>query len=219
MLYFPTIGIERLRMGRDGAGVTTLVAAYGCPLRCKYCLNPMCFEETFKPKRYTPQELLEMLRIDDLYFQATGGGVMFGGGEPLLYADFIHEFRKIAPKEWKLSVETSLQVKKESLALVIEDIDYYLIDCKDMNAQIYQSYTGKDQTKFLDNLQFLGEHVETFKVTVRVPRIMDYNQTSDVKRSVAKLQEMGFSNLDLFTYDVTAGEKKIKALKEKKNGR
>ena len=30
------------------------------------------------------QEILEEVMVDDLYFKATGGGVTFGGGEPLL---------------------------------------------------------------------------------------------------------------------------------------
>ena len=34
------IGLSRHRIGVDGAGVTTLVAFHGCPLNCKYCLNP-----------------------------------------------------------------------------------------------------------------------------------------------------------------------------------
>ena len=37
---FPLFGLSRLRMGSDGQGVTTLVAAKGCPLRCKWCCNP-----------------------------------------------------------------------------------------------------------------------------------------------------------------------------------
>ena len=36
----PLIGISRHRLSTDGEGVTTLVAFHGCPLRCKYCLNP-----------------------------------------------------------------------------------------------------------------------------------------------------------------------------------
>lgn len=38
----PIMGVERLRINSDGDGVTTLVGFYGCPLRCRYCLNPQC---------------------------------------------------------------------------------------------------------------------------------------------------------------------------------
>ena len=44
----PLIGISRLRIRTDGHGVTTLVAFHGCPLRCKYCLNPQGLSDDAK---------------------------------------------------------------------------------------------------------------------------------------------------------------------------
>ena len=76
----------------DGDGITTLVAFHGCTLRCKYCLNPQCLNEEFVCRVVTPTELYDEVSIDDLYFTATGGGVTFGGGEPLIRSSFIREF-------------------------------------------------------------------------------------------------------------------------------
>lgn len=96
----PIFAIDRLRMGTDGHGVTTLVCFMGCPLNCAYCLNDRCHGEVFEsdgvtPRRgmmmLTPQELYDRVKIDNIYFQATGGGICFGGGEPTLYAEFIAE--------------------------------------------------------------------------------------------------------------------------------
>ena len=39
-LSAPFIGIKRHKLNTDGNGVTTLVGFHGCPLNCKYCLNP-----------------------------------------------------------------------------------------------------------------------------------------------------------------------------------
>lgn len=41
----------------------------------------------------------------------TGGGICFGGGEPLLWSDFIHDFCKMIPSTWKITIETSLHVE------------------------------------------------------------------------------------------------------------
>ena len=79
----PLIGISRLRMGTDGHGVTTLVAFHGCPLRCKYCLNPQSLTDDAKVMVKTPEEVMQAIRKDELYYLATNGGVTFGGGEPL----------------------------------------------------------------------------------------------------------------------------------------
>lgn len=89
------IGIDRHRLGVDGVGVTTLAAFHGCPLRCKYCLNRRCLEPPEELPRYTPQQLYDRVGVDNLYFIATGGGVCFGGGEPLLRVDFLEEFKAL----------------------------------------------------------------------------------------------------------------------------
>lgn len=93
MKSFVLIGLSRHRIGVDGAGVTTLVAFHGCPLRCKYCLNPKALSLNGVWKRFIPEELYNHVKQDDLYFRATSGGVTFGGGEPLLsckrYCTFI----------------------------------------------------------------------------------------------------------------------------------
>ena len=104
---FPLLGIARHRMGTDGEGVTTLAAGAGCPLHCEWCINKKLLREA-PAEEVTPEELLERVRTDHLYFCATGGGITFGGGEALLHADFIREFREICPPEWKITAETSL---------------------------------------------------------------------------------------------------------------
>ena len=85
-LKAPIIGIDRHRLTTDGEGVTTLVAFHGCPLHCKYCLNPQCLSPDGVLRTITPSELYSEVEIDDLYFVATGGGICFGGGEPLLHS-------------------------------------------------------------------------------------------------------------------------------------
>jgi len=93
--------ISRLRMGTDGAGVSTLVTFFGCPLQCKYCANWFCHENETPRISYTPEALVSSLMQDDIYFKMTGGGVVFGGGEPLLQAEFIHEVCQLADLVWK----------------------------------------------------------------------------------------------------------------------
>lgn len=107
------IGLSRHRIGVDGAGVTTLVAFHGCPLNCKYCLNPQALSPERVWKRLSPEELFRSVSKDDLYFRATGGGVTFGGGEPLVSCKEILLFRNIYMnhgKKWKINIESSLNV-------------------------------------------------------------------------------------------------------------
>lgn len=77
------MSISRLRIGTDGEGITTLVAFHGCPLHCKYCVNSHCHNEEILRADFTVEELIQVLSVDEPYFLMTGGGVTFGGGEPL----------------------------------------------------------------------------------------------------------------------------------------
>lgn len=196
----PIIGIERHRITTDGQGVTTLVAFHGCPLRCRYCLNPQCFDEERKWRTVSPRELVEEVAVDDLYFVATGGGVTFGGGEPLLRSAFIAEFRRIANPAWNISLETSLNVDTRQLKEVMPYVDHYYIDIKDMNPDIYRQYTGKDNSLVLTNLNLLATDIPQEKITIRLPLIPNYNSSAAREASLKTLQSLGFATFDLFNY-------------------
>ena len=93
----------------------------------------------------------EEVRKDELYFLASCGGVTFGGGEPLLQSEFIRQFRQLCGPEWRITVETSLNVPQQNVEELISIIDNYIIDIKDMNNNIYQRYTGKNNENVLGN--------------------------------------------------------------------
>lgn len=196
---FPLMAVSRLRMLTDGEGVTTLVAAGGCPLRCKYCLNPQSLEAP-KVRPVTPQTLYDAVKIDDLYFRATGGGVVFGGGEPLNHPKFIAEFRKLCGDSWRLLAETSLNVPAENVAIAAEVIDEFIVDIKDMDPDIYHRYTGQDNARVKANLRQLVDRIGPERILVRVPLIPDYNTDADRDRSVAALTAMGLTRFDRFEY-------------------
>lgn len=148
----------------------------------------------------TPGQLLAHVRVDDLYFQATGGGITFGGGEPALRSTFIDAFRQICPQAWKINIETSLNVPQAHLERLIPIIDDFVIDIKDMNPQIYKAYTGQDNARVTDNLKLLASAGKADKCLIRIPLIPDFNTDDDRERSIAALQQMGFTRFDKFEY-------------------
>ena len=196
----PFIAVNRHRLATDGEGVTTLVAFYGCPLRCRYCLNPQCLQVDGVWRRLTPGELYSEVEIDDLYFIATGGGICFGGGEPLLYPDFIRTFSKLMNPEWKLTVETSINVPLENIKTIAALVQMWYIDIKDFSPTIYNAYTGKDNTQVIRNLVWLAANGYADKVILRLPLIPDYNMEEDRLLSQQRLEALGFAHFDKFTY-------------------
>lgn len=206
-ITIPLISTNRLRMEVDGDGVTTLVAAKGCPLSCRYCINAKVLTDAAPSNPVTPEELVEMVKIDDLYFQATGGGIVFGGGESLLHADFIAEFAQLKPEGWKLTAETCLNVPEENLRKVLPYLDYYIVDIKDMNPDIYRAYTERGNEAVLRNLRILAENVPQNRVKVRIPAIPDFNGEEDRKKSVEQVRAIGPDfRIEVFSYIIRGEE-------------
>lgn len=193
----PVYALCRHRIDRDGSGVVTLVAVNGCPLRCKFCLNPTARDGTADARLYTPEALYAALAIDDLYFQATNGGVTFGGGEPLMHADFLRAFLRLVNGRWRVRAETSLHVPPENAVL---PLDEYIVDIKDMNPVLYRAYTGGNAALAHENLAAVLRAGGSDRVLARVPLIPDFNTEADVQKSVEALRAMGVTRVDPFRY-------------------
>lgn len=201
-ITMPVVSLNRHRLKTDGVGVTTLVASYGCPLTCKYCINKRTWDPAMLSKcvHMTPEQLYDKLKIDDLYFIATGGGITFGGGESLLHAEFIAAFREVCGDKWQITVETSLNVPTEKLRTILPVANAFIVDIKDMNPEIYKAYTGRDNAGVIDNLKILIQEKSPECIRVRVPAIRDYNTKEDMEASVQILKEMGFTDIEVFPY-------------------
>ena len=196
------IGISRHRLAIDGEGVTTLVAFHGCPLHCKYCLNPHSLSKETQCIERSVEALIDEVRIDQLYFLATGGGITFGGGEPLLNSAYIKEFCQQCPKEWRISIESSLNVPRKNVEDVLPFVKEWIIDIKDMNPEIYKAYSGISNERVIDNLKWIAlEHPDLLaSISIRLPHIPDYNTDDDRNKSQALLETLGYTNFDRFEY-------------------
>lgn len=207
-LLQPFFGVRRLRMGLDGRGVTTLVTFMGCQLSCKYCLNERCHGKVYKDDgvtpckgilMLTPQQLYDIVKKDNIYFQVTGGGVCFGGGEPLEHPEFIMEFRKLCGTRWKITVETALACHPHNIELLAPIVDHWIVDIKDMNPRIREKYTGRVGDS-AHQLCYLKQYGIVDNVTIRVPHIPGFNTDEDVNRSIEQVKVLGFMDIQEFEY-------------------
>lgn len=142
--------------------------------------------------------MVEFLSIDDIYFVSTGGGVVFGGGEPLLQNKYILDVCKLIPKKWQIRIETSLNDSWENIKILTPNIDKWIVDIKDGNWDIYKKYTRVDGRKVYKNMLMLSEIVGKEKIDIRIPRIPEFNNEEDVARSVEKYKNLG--NVEIFDY-------------------
>ena len=210
----PIFAISRLRMGTDGSGITTLVTFMGCPLKCKYCLNQKCHEPIYEADGMTvregimlltPQELYDLVKVDNIYFQSTGGGICFGGGEPTLYKDFIVEFKKICGDKWKITLETSLRCSYNTIQDLGPVVDHWIVDIKSMNPFIYEEYTGV-MSGVLQHLSSIQKLVPQEKITVKVPHIPGFNEDEDLDSDIDEIKRRyGFENTVRTNYKIIGG--------------
>lgn len=196
--------ISRLRMGTDGPGIRTLILFHGCPLKCKYCWNKECNNDKALRSEYPIDELIHTVEIDSIYFKMTGGGVTFGGGEPLTASAYISDFCVAADQDWNYVIETSLFVPWENIERLIPYIDLWIVDIKSIDNEIYEEYTGQNNEIVLDNLRRLSEIAGPDRIRIRVPIIPGYNSGKMVYDQLAVNEDISecAENIEIFEYQL-----------------
>lgn len=202
MNLFKVHTINRHRQETDGKGITTLIGLAGCPLQCEYCINKDVLG-SHPVEEYTETELMSIIMIDWCYFIATGGGITFGGGEPLLQSEMILKLMDILPENIKVNIETSLNCDNEFVEHVIQYADEIYIDIKSMKEDIYKKYTGKSNKMTRKWLEYIVAHKLQNKCVIRIPRIFNYTSEEDVEYSVQCIRKMGFDRIDRLEYIIT----------------
>ncbi len=71
----------------DGPGIRTTLFMTGCPLDCLWCHNPESRPDSGvlpgKSRKISVENAIEELKKDSVFYEESGGGVTFSGGEPL----------------------------------------------------------------------------------------------------------------------------------------
>ena len=130
------------------------------------------------------EEIVELIEKERPFFDQSGGGVTFSGGEPLLFPDYlIRLLIACGEKHIHRAVDTSGAVKTETLFKVVPHTDLFLYDLKMIDAAKHKHYTGVDNQLILDNLKVLAESGAA--IQVRIPLIGGINQDIDSLQALA----------------------------------
>ena len=144
----------------------------------------------------------------------TGGGFLFEETNallPLLQSPdrvALLKDEKVNNRLLKINAETSLHVPETALREVLPALDHLYIDIKDMDPGTYRLYTGADNRAVLRNLSLLVSQGLASRCTIRIPLIPEFNTKEATAESVRKVREMGFTDIDLFTYTKNGERKK-----------
>ncbi len=109
-------------------------------------------------KRMSVEELMVELLRDRLFYDDSGGGVTFSGGEPLLQAEFLEAMlQRCHEEELHTAVDTSGFTSIAKLEAIVPWTDLFLFDLKHLDEELHLRLTGVSNKPVLENLRWLGE--------------------------------------------------------------
>jgi pyruvate formate lyase activating enzyme len=152
--------------------------------------------------------VLKVIEQDRLFYEESGGGVTFSGGEPLLQwrflAELLHACREL---ELHTALDTSGFASWEVFERILPDTSLVLYDLKHTDPALHLKYTGAPLAPILRNLERLAER--GIPIWLRVPVVPGINDDEDNFRRVAELAARltNVRQVNLLAYHPTAAGK------------
>lgn len=214
----------------DGPGIRTTVFMQGCPLNCWWCHNPEsrkkmrsgpvleneynCLRPYYRKIPYqkalkvTVDEIMQELRKDLIFYEESGGGVTFSGGEPLMQPGFLQQLLWVCKTEnIHTVVDTSGYAEWPLYEKILPAVDLFLFDLKILDSKQHKRYIGVPNKLIIENLQkLLKAHKEVY---IRIPLIPGITDTPGNLLQIADfLKNLGnIQRIDLLPYNPMGEEK------------
>ena len=123
-------------------------------------------------------EITEIVEKERIFFDRSGGGVTFSGGEPLLQPEFLLALLKeFGHRSVHRTVDTTGFTKTETLLEVAQHTDLFLYDLKIMDSEQHRKWTGVPNDLILYNLEVLS--ATGAQINIRVPLVKSVNDNDD----------------------------------------
>lgn len=202
----------------DGFGIRTTVFFKGCNLRCVWCANPESQSAKSEllggkvcGRRYTVDEVMAEVLKDRAFYEESGGGVTFSGGEPLLQADFVCALcDALAAQGVSAGIETAANVPLDVFSRVFDALDFAHIDLKHWDSQRHSEQVGAPLSGILANISYALKSKKP--VIIRIPVIPGFNDSNDDAIAFGELlTTLGAKKVELLPFH-QFGEKKYEQL-------
>ncbi len=223
----------------DGPGIRVTCFLKGCPLSCPWCHNPEGisplkdqvvierrigshhFRDCEDSGRYiTTGEILDLLGRERVFFENSGGGVTFSGGEPMRQYGFLEEvLAECRRSGFHTAIDTSGYASEEAFRRIIPYTDLFLYDIKHLDDTRHIELTGVSNRMILNNLFMLLDLGK--EVIIRIPVIPGINDDPDhtgrLRDFIASLGRGSLSGISLLPFHRT-GISKYKRLNRPDSG-
>ena len=176
-----------------------------CALFCPNDAREICGKE------YTVEEILKEILKDKSFYETSGGGVTFSGGECMLQIDFLKEILFECKKNGiHTAVDTAGNVTWEYFEKILPYTDLFLYDVKAYSNDLHKEGTGISNRLILENLEKLSDCFQG-DIIVRIPIIPTYNTADTELNLIANfLKKLKIKSVELLPYHAM-GEHKWQA--------
>lgn len=148
-----------------------------CSLFCPQDARDICGKE------YTVDEVLKEVLKDKAFYDHSGGGVTFSGGECMLQIEFLTKILKACKENGiHTAVDTAGHVPYERFEQILPYTDLFLYDVKCFDSDKHRQYTGVENQLILKNLKRLL--ATGTPVWVRIPIIPTFNDTVEEMQKI-----------------------------------
>lgn len=173
---------------------------------CRNCIDKPCLDYCYHNARstagkiYSTHELLGLILKDKEFYDNSGGGVTFSGGEPFSQPNALIEMLKLC-KENNIStaVETCGYANTTLFLQAAEYIDYFLFDIKIVNRELHKKYAGQYNDLIIDNLTQIAR--KGYNIVARIPLIPEITDGIDnIMEIISLCKELKIkqSNLEIY---------------------
>jgi pyruvate formate lyase activating enzyme len=191
--------------------------------KCQTCVST-CYSgaREFSGREMTVGQVMAQVEREIPFYDESGGGVTFSGGEPLMQPGFLSALLKACRRqEIHTCVDTSGFANWQVFEQIRGEVDLFLYDLKHIDSEKHREVTGVPNDVILENLRKLAEHGH--RIVVRVPLIPGINddernlvESAKFLASLPHLESvelMGYHDIAQAKYEALGREYKLLGLK------
>jgi len=165
----------------------------------------------------TVSEIMDEVEQDIIFYDQSGGGVTFSGGEPLMQPEFLLAvLNQCQAQQIHTAVDTSCYAEPEIVEMVSERTDLFLCDLKHIDNEIHERFTGVGNKLILDNIRRLSEAGK--EIVIRMPVIPGFNDDQANIEATGKFTALlhGVRRIDILPFNRGGKEKSARLTAESK---
>jgi pyruvate formate lyase activating enzyme len=166
-------------------------------------------------REMTVSEVMAEVEKDIIFYDQSGGGVTFSGGEPLMQPEFLLELlNRCQAQQIHTAVDTSCYAEPKIVEIVSERTDLFLCDLKHMDNEIHERFTGVGNSLILDNIRRLSEAGR--EIVIRVPVVPGFNDDEANIEATGKFTASlpGVGRIDILPFNPGGKEKQGRLMGE-----